>query len=165
MQYQTSLDRTAKIITTVVLVLFIFIGFTSIKSIFFDLNTKNIMVHILVLSLLFGVFIGSWIFAPKGYTVTPDNFIINKNIGHICIKRSDIAQVRILTPNEVAGTLRTFGVGGIFGYFGWFYIPEIGSAIYYTTRHTNLILITTTNAKKIVVSPNNLELLTQLNHL
>ena len=162
MQYKASLDKSAKIITIFILALFIFISYTSIKSIFFHSNTKNLVVHILVLILLTSVFIGSWILAPKEYTITKSYFIIRKNIGNIRIKRSNIIDVRVLTPNEISGTLRTFGVGGIFGYFGKFYIPDIGSVTFYATKQKNLILITTKDDKMMVISPNDIELLTQL---
>jgi hypothetical protein len=71
-------------------------------------------------------------------------------------------EVRKLENFETRGTLRTFGVGGLFGYFGKFYIPSIGSCTFYATQSKNKILITTHNDHKIILTPDDLSLAVQL---
>jgi hypothetical protein len=63
--------------------------------------------------------------------------------------------VRTLADNEAKGTIRTFGVGGLFGYFGKFHTPGIGHSTFYATQRKNKILIVTSNDKKIVITPDD----------
>ncbi|MDZ7614650.1 MAG: PH domain-containing protein [Flavobacteriaceae bacterium] len=60
-----------------------------------------------------------------------------------------------MTDKQLKWTIRTLGVGGLFGYFGYFWNREIGSMIWYTSQQKNRILITLKNEDKIVISPDD----------
>jgi hypothetical protein len=77
----------------------------------------------------------------------------------IVIPVNDIIAVKLIDDNEITGTIRKFGVGGLFGYYGLYYIPKIGNVKYYTTRRNNRILIVLKNKNKIVISPDDVSLI------
>ena len=61
---------------------------------------------------------------------------------------------REISNNDMGLTIRTFGVGGLFGYFGKFFNSKIGRLTMYGTRRNNTVLIETDN-KKIILTPDD----------
>lgn len=78
------------------------------------------------------------------------------------LKFDDIEQVRAVEEGEMNGLIRTFGVGGLFGYFGKYYANRIGNMTLYATQRKNRILIITKQHKKIVITPDDLSMLEKL---
>lgn len=89
-------------------------------------------------------------------------FFVAILFGKVSIKLEDINQVRTLTDNEMQGTVRTFGVDGLFGYFGKYHTPGIGHTTFYATQQKNKILIVTNNDNKIVITPDDISLANKL---
>jgi hypothetical protein len=56
----------------------------------------------------------------------------------------------VLPPRYLFGALRTFGNGGLFGYYGWFY--KKGAFRLYATRRDRLVEVVI-DGKRVVVSP------------
>lgn len=71
----------------------------------------------------------------------------------VVIERNDIADIRQLAPEQLSGSIRTFGVGGLFGYFGKFSNPKLGSMTWYATRRDKAILIITNDNKRLLLTP------------
>ncbi len=144
MEYKASLDTLAKVITTGVGILFIAIGQQNVRVLFIPKgDATTILIHTGTLLLFVAIFMGSLLFAPQSYSVDNTDLTINRPVGKVKIKLVDITQVRSLTDNEMKGTIRTFGVCGLFGYFGKFHTPSIGHTTFYATQRQNRILITT----------------------
>lgn len=163
MKYKASLDTLAKGMTIGVFILLIAIGQISVRELTTaEGDTTTILVQSGILLLFVAILLGSWLYAPQSYTVDNNNLTINRPIGKVSFKLSDIKQVRLLAKSETKGTIRTFGVGGLFGYFGKFYMQGIGHSAFYATQRKNKILITTSNDKKIVITPDNINLVEKL---
>jgi hypothetical protein len=163
MEYKASLDTLAKGITIGIFILLIAIGQKSVRALLVAQgDTTTILIHTGTLLLFVAILLGSWLYAPQSYTVDSNDLTISRPIGKVSIKLSDIKQVRILADNETKGTIRTFGVGGLFGYFGKFYTPGIGHTTFYSTQRKNKILIVTNNDKKIVITPDDISLVDKL---
>jgi hypothetical protein len=154
----TSLDRLAKGITIGVIILFsAIIGGQLIPSYGLDPIGSTLLIGLLVGICLFCV-----LFRPLNYVLTGDNLVIHRLFNDITIKRQDILTVREISNKDMGLTVRTFGVGGLFGYFGRFYNSKIGRLTMYGTRRNNTVLIETDN-KKIILTPDNpIELVRQL---
>jgi len=145
MEYKASLDTFTKIITTACFVLFVVVGQKSVGALIVaNGDPVKILIHSGTMLLLAAVLIGSWLYAPQSYTVDSQDLIINRPIGKIRISFRDIKQVRRLANSETKGTIRIFGVGGLFGYFGRFYTPGIGRISFYATQRKNNIRIVST---------------------
>src|SRR4051812_19622228 len=60
-------------------------------------------------------------FMPVHYRVTQDQLIVQRPFDKISIAKSEIATVEILSDDSLKWSIRVFGSGGMFGYFGRFY--------------------------------------------
>ena len=150
MIFKTSLDKTAVTITVIFTLSFAFIIATQ-----YLIATPGNAVRSLYVTIIFLViYCLSFAFHPTAYKVTQDVLIICRPIWNVQIKRTDIQSIAIIDKKELSGAVRTFGVGGVFGYYGCFANYTLGSMTWYATRKDNVVLITTTNNKKIVVTPN-----------
>lgn len=163
MEYKASLDTLAKGITIGVIVLLLAIGQNSIRVL---LNSKGDMtanlLHSGILFMFVAIIMVSWLYAPNQYSIKDHELVINRPIGNVKIYLGDIKEARLLKNDEMNGTIRTFGVGGLFGYFGKFYTPGIGNSTFYVTQSKNRILIITNADKNIIISPDDIEMIHKL---
>ncbi len=83
------------------------------------------------------------------------NIVIKKAIGRIQIPLSQIENIEEISPQDIDGSIRTFGSGGFFGYLGRFRNDRIGHYKMYATNRKNLLLIKTTNASYVVSCPDS----------
>lgn len=163
MEYKASIDTPVKGITIGVFFLLIVIGQKSVAALIVAQgDIRIILMHSGILLLFVVLFLGSWLYAPQSYTVADNELSINRPIGKVRIMLSDMVQARLLADHETRGTIRTFGVGGLFGYFGKFHIPDIGHTTFYATQRKNKILIITNTDKKIVITPDDSSILETL---
>jgi hypothetical protein len=95
-------------------------------------------------------------FSVKYYEVTDDALIIHKPFGETIIARSSIKSAEEIDRKALRFAIRTFGIGGIFGFYGEFYTSKLGTMTWYRTRLDRPVLITTVK-KKIVLSPDDPE--------
>ena len=99
------------------------------------------------------IILGSAAFGVYGYSIQ------NKNIKILRLGWSkDIALSQIKTievkPNAMMGSLRKWGIGGLFSYLGYFSNQILGDYKAYATHRKKTVLITTKENNQIVISPN-----------
>lgn len=170
MIFKTTLDNEAKFTIVGVALLFfviIAIGLLSSK----DESEKTILLAI-ILILIYGF---SYAFSPKMYEITEDSIIVKRPYRDMVLKLSQIKSISRIDDEQLRYTVRTFGVGGLFGYFGKFWNKELGMMTWYATRKNKVIMLITTKDNKIILTPNEPEkfiaecnrlgLKTNLNHL
>ncbi len=138
--YKASLDLQAKIIT----------GLFHIMCLFFAFKGMLLPALLLFLTDLVCYFLH-----PTGYELNKDELIIKRPFKPVVIKRNDIEDFVLLTDEQLKWTIRSLGVGGLFGYFGYFYNRQLGSMLWYTSQRKNRILIRLKNEEKIVISPDD----------
>ena len=151
MIYKTSLDNVAKGVTIATTILFAAIIVGPILFSKDEGSSIPIFISIVLLLIYFGIFI----FRPINYSLTDDNLIIHRPLTNVKIDRKEIKSVEQLDKEKLKWVIRTFGVGGLFGYWGKFANTQIGSMTWYATRRNNAVLITTIYNKKIVLTPND----------
>ncbi len=158
MTYKASLDSLAKWTTVLVVVILISIGVKSIHELLSNTITiGEIAIHCSLLIFFFSILFFSWLFAPTSYTSTDNSLIIHRTLNDVSINLKDVVSIQLLSTQQLKGTIRIVGVGGLFGYFGRFHVPKIGSCTFYSTQRKNLILIET-DKKKFIVTPDNIKL-------
>jgi hypothetical protein len=163
MQFKASLDPLAKGITFGVIALFVFLGQKSISILLLDQNDlSTIFIHLGTIVFFVGLVLGCYLFSIRSYAIKDRCLIIQRPIGNVKIAIKDIQDVRPLAHFETRGIVRTFGVGGLFGYFGKFYIPSIGSSTFYATQRKNKILIITKNDQNLIITPDDISLVEKL---
>ncbi len=151
MTYKTSLDNLAKVITTGVTILFagIIIGqFSLIKD-----AGPGIPISTIVTLLLF--YFIAFAFRPINYQVSADKLIIHRLFIDVKMDRTQIKSVELLDKEKTGWAIRTFGVGGLFGYYGQFANTKLGGMTWYATRRDRTVLVRTVNNKKIILTPDD----------
>jgi len=149
MIYKTSLDNLAKAISTGISILFAAIlygHFVSIKEI-------GLFIPILLAIVLGGSYLLAFLYRPLHYELRGDILIVHRLLNDVIIQRVTIQSVELVAKEQLSSTVRVFGVGGLFGYFGKFSNKQMGSMQWYATRRDKTVLIKTIAGKKIIVTP------------
>ncbi|MFZ5976511.1 MAG: hypothetical protein GTN67_12560 [Hydrotalea flava] len=133
MTYKTSLDNLAKGVTIGVTLLFAFIIFGQ-YSIFKDTGRA---IPIYTTAALLLIYFIAFAFRPIDYKLSTDQLIIHRLLSDVKIDRNQIKSVEYLDKEKIGWAVRTFGVGGLFGYFGKFANTKIGSMTWYAKKKQN----------------------------
>jgi hypothetical protein len=153
MRYSASLDKSTKVITAVITALFV--GILAYELQTFTRGEQN---GLLIISAILLITYGSaYIYRPTGYSVTEQELIIHRPINSIRYAREALESVQVIVKKDLQFTIRTFGVGGLWGYYGYFYNSAYGKMIWFVTRRDHLVLIKTANKKTILLSPDDID--------
>ena len=153
MIYKTSLDKLAKGVTIGITIVFAFV-IIILCSIIKETGT---VIPICIIILLLLIYFIVFAYRPINYVVSADSIIIHRPVLDVKISRDTIKSVELLDKEKMYGVIRTFGVGGLFGYYGQFYNSKIGSMTWYATRQNNTVLVRTIDNKNIVLTPDEPE--------
>lgn len=151
MNFKATPDKPVVVITVIILLSFL-LSIIALIGIF--ISEKLIILPVLAVFLVLVFFI-AFAYRPISYTVTKEQLIINRLAGTVLIPRSSIKSVDIIHRNVVDGSLRTFGVGGLFGYYGRFSNAKFGAMTWYVRRMDQLVFVNTVE-EKILVSPDDI---------
>jgi len=154
MDFTATFDRSARLIT-VFLLLFVAGMISAVVAVFAQHNFGIYSyLGILLVVLIFAVTYG---FSVTGYRLTFNHIIVRRPLGDKKIARADIQSAQRLSKGALSWSLRAFGVGGLFGYFGRFYNRKMGSMTWFLTRRDRTILLLLKDGRKIVISPDSPE--------
>ena len=154
MKYKASLDATSKVITALISVLF----FSIIVIQFVLFFQQDNWYCLATAALLILIYIVTYFYSPVDYQVEEKNIIVHRPASDIVLSRSEIKNIELIQQVKLQGTVRTFGVGGLFGYFGQFMNHELGCMTWYATKHDKrVVLIEMNNNKKIIITPDEPE--------
>jgi hypothetical protein len=163
MTYRASLDTLNKFSTIVVIVLLVVIGGSTMYISYASTMPVEAQVAFCGTTILVVAALAiSYGYSPKSYSLTNDSLVINRPFKPAVYSLADITEVQQLEKSIWTGSIRLFGAGGFFGYYGNFWNRKIGSYTAYGTRIDNKILITLKGNKKILLTPDSLEMLEEL---
>src|SRR3569623_1973769 len=140
--FTVSYDSAAKTISTVVCVMFAILG----------LATASIAVGIVFVAMLAVAF--AW--SPTGYSIGDGFLSVHRVLGKFRIPLASIREVRLASREDLAGSLRIIGSGGLFGYYGVFRSPKLGKSTWVVTRHSHAVIVLT-SAGNFVLSPDDVD--------
>jgi hypothetical protein len=143
MIYKASLDKTALLITSLVTLMF---GALIVFNFILPLAIFLIIIYLICMAL-----------KPLSYEITKDELIIRRLIKSVRMNRADIKSLELIEKATLSGTIRTFGVGGLFGWYGKFANSQLGNMTWYLTRRDKPVLILKKDSKKILISPDQAE--------
>ena len=117
------------------------------------------MVTVIVTYTLF-ILLAIWVLLtmPRHLLIDDKSIVITHPIGQSVILKSDIVEVRAVERSELRGSLRLFGSGGFFGWFGVFRNSKFGVYRLYCGQLENLYLIKTLTRNYIISSSVPIEL-------
>ena len=159
MKYKASLDKLAIIMS---IAFFLIIGFVFYKVVTQHprTNTEFVVSGIVLCSLVIMPVI-FYLFSPREYEINQDELKIIRPFRSVIIKRDDITDVAMPDERIMKRSIRSFGVGGLFGYYGHYVNKELGGNMtWYATQLRNFVAIRTrggTGKKNriIVLTPDN----------
>lgn len=102
---------------------------------------------------LAGIGIYCRMLAPRRFEFDREEFRIVRPAGTVRIPLKEIDSVDEVPREALRGLIRTFGVGGLFGYFGRFYNDTLGDLRMYATRRNGLVMVVTLDGIKRIISP------------
>lgn len=161
MFYKASMDSLAKWLTALVFVIW---GSVAAAGgwILFNKSFSEALPMLIITGILFLIFFIAWLYAPQGYSLENKILIIKNSLNPKIIALAEIKEISVIPDQTSLSAIRVFGVGGFFGYFGYFSSGLIGMFQMYGTQNKNRILITTKKDKKIIITPDNLQLAEEL---
>ena len=154
----STLDRKSLIFTLIFGVIpALFLGWLFYRC----LGTNNTFLAVTfgsVIVLFGGIFISGVVITPYKYILTSSHLIIKRHIKDIVIPLHDVKVVRLMTPDDKKGMIRTFGAEGVFGSWGYFRSSAHNKLMVLARRYDNRTLIVT-DRKKYVIAPNDTQLI------
>lgn len=93
----------------------------------------------------------SYVLAPQGYAVADGFLVVRRVAGNIRIPLNDIRSIHAADSGDLTGSIRLWGSGGLFGYYGLYRTPGIGVCRWYVTDRSRPVFVTA--GKTYVVSP------------
>jgi len=92
-------------------------------------------------------------YAPKACRIDQDGIsVVRRNGKRILIPAQDILSIEPISRDCFRGSIRTCGVGGFFGSWGWFSSPELNDFRAYVTNES-LVFVRTAHQGPFVLSP------------
>lgn len=164
MEYKATLDLKAKIVTGCCAVILLVLTVYNIGRIDFNAIQSGVSLALLLtVVLVVSIIIICYLLRPLRYEITDSAVIVKRPIGDRIIKRADIKRVLLPTSESMRWTIRTFGNGGLFGYFGRFNNKAYGGMTWYATRTSNYVMIVTHDNDKIILTPDDTGMINTLN--
>jgi hypothetical protein len=136
MQFHASYDTTTKLISAAVFVMFLGIA----------VDTSSLIAE----GIFALLFLAAYAWSPTGYEIADGNVVIRRLIGNIRIPVSGIREVRIATRDDLSGSMRLFGSGGLFGYYGLFRNSKFGNSNWYVTDRSHAVVLAGDSGTAIV---------------
>jgi hypothetical protein len=150
MIYKNPFDRTTKVISSLTCLLLLSI------AVKFWFDEDSLLIPVLV-SILFAATLGlSYVWSPKQFETDAANITIRKMWQPIVIPRDTIIESRLLGADDIKGSIRLMGSGGLFGYYGKFNNSKLKNYNLQAGNRLNLVMIKTAD-KTYVLSPDNRE--------
>ena len=146
MEFEASLDLYSKIITIGLACTFLYVAAAAILKVKKHASAKSSA--ILGAAILF-----SYLYGTQSYVVTDSELIIKQRITEKRISIKDVVDLQVNPP--LGMTIRVFGVGGVFGYFGVYYSQVLGFVNLYATQYGSRVVITTKTGEKFLISPDD----------
>jgi hypothetical protein len=142
MKQKLEFDLTTKIISALVIA----IPFVMIIAQYSVIKENNEILTLTSIFLFITYFV-AWMLHPTSYEISNENLIIHRPVRSIKISLESIKNIERTEPGY---SMRLFGSGGLFGYYGLFSSNKLGRHHRYTGNNKNLVLISTEKKKYLL---------------
>lgn len=154
--HKASMDGLTLVLTIGVTVIMVLAGFVPIFTSEFQFSNVVSPGPFYVMPFAFiAILLITYGFSPKGYVIEDGQFTVLRPFKAKHFPLSDIVSVTAVEKKNLKGSIRTFGVGGLFGYFGLFRNSTYGHMLWYATRRDRFVVIERKNGKTIVITPDD----------
>jgi hypothetical protein len=81
------------------------------------------------------------------------------------LELATIKAVYTIKKDSMGWVHKTFGNGGLFGYYGEFRSDHYGDMTWYATRRSNYVMLETYDHERIILTPDNMEMVNKIKKL
>jgi hypothetical protein len=142
MKQKLEFDLTTKIISALVIA----IPFVMIIAQYSVIKENNEILALTSIFLFITYFV-AWMLHPTSYEISNESLVIHRPVRAIKIS---LASIKNIERTEPGYSMRLFGSGGLFGYYGLFSSNKLGRHHRYTGDNKNLVLISTEKKKYLL---------------
>jgi hypothetical protein len=142
MKQKLEFDLTTKIISALVIA----IPFVMIIAQYSVIKENNEILALTSIFLFITYFV-AWMLHPTSYEISNEILVIHRPVKAIKIS---LASIKNIERTEPGYSMRLFGSGGLFGYYGLFSSNKLGRHHRYTGNNKNLVLISTEKKKYLL---------------
>lgn len=150
MKSDASLDWLAKILTTILFgttILLLYLLMSASRS--YEWASAGAGAFVLGAMILY-----CYLYSVKDYQIKDNQLVVNRIMGAVKFDLSQLRSVERYPDIKKGISIRTFGNGGLFGYFGHFYNDGIGRFKMYSTRYRDFWILSF-GTDKIGISPDH----------
>ncbi len=157
--YRASLDKASLFITFCVGLLFSALLYFNLTKLPEAAGNPEILVTLILSSLLMFVIIGgSYLYHVTAYQLTATDLIILRPLSDKSVPLNQIIGVEVPDKKQMSYTMRIFGNGGVFGYFGKFRNDHFGKMTWFVTQRRNYLALRLATQQVLIISPDDLRL-------
>lgn len=156
MSFSAEFDKTTIVISLIVSIVLVYAGVDLFLRSFTCKTTFFKVIDLLSSLILFTAFIGGVSFSPYKYVLEENNIVIKSLLKSIKIPYNEIKYISDVNANEVLkNSLRIFGSGGFFGYYGKFSFNN--ETVYIYVRKKGKWVMIETKDRKYFIAPEHFE--------
>jgi hypothetical protein len=120
------------------------------------LTAISFFTHSTITSILVAAVIAiSYLYSPREYVIEGAALLIRRWAGTVRIPLVSIRQLRAAGRDDFRGTVRLWGSGGMFGYYGTFRTTRLGKCTWYMTQRRQAVVLATAG-RTVLVSPDDI---------
>lgn len=155
-RHKASMDTFTLVLSVGLTIILLLVGFVPIFTSEFHFSNVISPSSLCVMPFAFIIMlVVTYGLSPKGYGVQDRQLIIYRPFRKKVYATQDIQLVSIVAKEELKRSIRVFGVGGLFGYFGLFRNSRYGTMIWYASRRDQFVVIERSNGRAIVLTPDD----------
>jgi len=167
MEYKSTLDWNSKTVTIIIGILF------SGQVTFFITLLDKVQGSIVGLTgvLLFGIimpiaiYVTCYLYRPIKYLIADNKLIVKRLVKDVTFDINEIKDAYIVKNDFMRWTRKTFGNGGLFGFYGEFKNDSFGDMVWYATQKKNYVMLETTLKEKIILTPDDINMVKEIRKL
>lgn len=165
MEFKVSFDTYAKVVITIITILFLGIPAFFIQLMFQAEDPRPLLIPFILILLINGsIYVVCYLYRPLKYVISTGKIIIKRPAKDKIIELADITSAYAITPGSMGWVMKTFGNGGLFGFYGEFRSNRYGDMTWYATRKSNYVMLETREGK-IVLTPDDLQMVNEIKKL
>jgi len=158
--YKASFDQRARRISKIVITMIVLL---SLLVISLGLSRTDQLLNNILMLLPFWGLVGYWhVISVDSYILEEKGLLIKRILFPKQILFEEIKSSELLDEKSFKDLRQGSGSGGIFGYVGFYSDDRYGSMRWYATQKKNFILITLRSGLKIVITPDDTSLYTEI---
>jgi hypothetical protein len=115
---------------------------------------QNATARVIVGGSLLLISIVAYGYSPRVYAVSGEEVTVWRGIGNVHVPLEKVRAVRPATGEDLAGCIRLWSSGGLFGYDGLYRTAKPAQCRWYVTDRTRIVVLVTT-AQTALFSPND----------